>query len=127
MRVRYAAPRFGGVPVRTAGTSPFDVYGCRESEEVALEAGPVSLVVAGDNPQKGLSSTLMVFARARKRKCEARAFTFATLDGEIAFHCPREVAAYRQPQSNAAFPIRETFLQLDEWREDGFQFVRGNA
>lgn len=28
------------------GRRPFDFHGCRESEEVALEAGPVSLAVA---------------------------------------------------------------------------------
>ena len=31
------------------GRRPFDVNGCRESEEVALEAGPVSLAVAGSS------------------------------------------------------------------------------
>jgi hypothetical protein len=61
----------------------------------------------------------LVFASARKRKREARAFTFGTLDGEIALHCPGEVAAYRQSQPDAALAIGETLFQLDEWLEDG--------
>src|SRR4029077_369211 len=60
-------------------------------------------------------------------KREARTFSFVTLHGEIAVHCPGEVTAYRQSKPDAAFPISEPLLQLDERLEDGFVLVRGNA
>src|ERR1700738_4998564 len=92
------------------------------------EVRSVSRVAGGDSVAVTMSPiNRLVFARARKRKCEARTFPFGTLDGEIAFHCPGEIAAYRQSQSNAALSIGEALVQLDEWLEYGFQFVRGNA
>src|ERR1700687_152152 len=66
-------------------------------------------------------------ARAGKGKHEAGSLSLGAVDGEIALHCPREIAAYRQSQPNPAFPADERFLQLNEWLEDRLLLLGGNA
>src|ERR1700730_2570631 len=78
--------------------------------------------VASTCAWEGLSAT-----RPGKGECEARAFPFGAFDSEIALHCPREITAYRQPQTNPALPADERFLQLKEGLEDRFVLFGSNA